>query len=263
MGSFEEATVLAKETEFRFAGEIRQGWRVGDAANGGYALALVGRALSEALEHSDPLTLHALYLAPAVLGPLEVEVEILRESKSMTHAIGRLMQDGQCKLQVTAVYTDLAGHKGDSFQLRDPIQVAELEKCDYLKARGVEFREQVDIYVEPGGGFSRETMGIDACLKGWMQFADGTDFDLIGLLMAADACPPPVMRYVGLVPWIPTVDLNVQIRAVPVPGPLRMRQRSRFMTRGLVEADGELWDSAGNLVAMGRQLQKVRMPKPK
>ncbi len=261
MSRFEQATALEKLGENRYAGEIHRGWRVGEAANGGYALAIVARALSDTLDHADPMTVHALYLAPAVLGPLEVEVEVLRASKSMSHAVGRLMQEGHCKLQVTAVYTDFTAQKGESFQLRERFPVSPLEECEYLVARGVEFREQVDIHVEPGGGFSRETTGVDACLRGWMQFADGADFDLLGSLMAADACPPPVMRYVGLVPWIPTVDLNVQIRGYPAPGPLQMRQRSRFMTAGLVEADGELWDSAGKLVAISRQLQKVRAPK--
>jgi hypothetical protein len=47
---------------------------------------------------------------------------------------------------------------------------------------------------------------------------------------------------------------------VPAPGPLRCRFRSRFVHDGLLDEDGEIWDSAGTLVAQSRQL--ALMPRP-
>jgi hypothetical protein len=46
----------------------------------------------------------------------------------------------------------------------------------------------------------------------------------------------------------------VHVRATPVPGPLRCRFASRFVAGGLLSEDGEIWDSAGTLVAESRQL---------
>jgi hypothetical protein len=37
--------------------------------------------------------------------------------------------------------------------------------------------------------------------------------------------------------------------------------RSRHLTRGIIESDCDLWDSAGNVVALARQTMKVRLPK--
>ena len=60
--------------------------------------------------------------------------------------------------------------------------------------------------------------------------------------------------------WVPTVELTVHVRGVPAPGPLRVAFRSRFIHDGLLDEEGELWDSAGALVAQSRQLSL--MPRP-
>ncbi|MDP4651307.1 MAG: thioesterase family protein, partial [Haliea sp.] len=76
-----------------------------------------------------------------------------------------------------------------------------------------------------------------------------------------DAFPPPVFDVIGLVGWVPTVELTVQLRGLPAPGPLQARLFSKHLTHGVVEEDGEYWDSAGNLVAISRQTAKVRLPR--
>jgi len=47
---------------------------------------------------------------------------------------------------------------------------------------------------------------------------------------------------------------------VPVVGPLRCVFRSRFITGGLLDEDGELWDDSGTLVAQSRQLSLYPRP---
>jgi hypothetical protein len=53
---------------------------------------------------------------------------------------------------------------------------------------------------------------------------------------------------------VPTIELTVHIRGVPAPGPLRCAFRSRFVGGGLVDEEGEIWDTTGTLVAQSRQL---------
>ena len=77
--------------------------------------------------------------------------------------------------------------------------------------------------------------------------------------MFADAFPPPVFTVFGPVGWVPTVELAVQVRARPSPGPIQARLCSRHLTRGAIEEDGEYWDSAGNLVALSRQSALLRL----
>ena len=54
--------------------------------------------------------------------------------------------------------------------------------------------------------------------------------------------------------WTPTLELTVHVRARPAPGWLRGVFTTRFISGGLLEEDGELWDSAGRMVAQSRQL---------
>lgn len=63
----------------------------------------------------------------------------------------------------------------------------------------------------------------------------------------------------GLQKWVPTVELTVQVRAHPAPGPLQARFYSRHLTRGVIEEDGEFWDSAGKLVCISRQTAELRV----
>ena len=77
--------------------------------------------------------------------------------------------------------------------------------------------------------------------------------------MFADSFPPPIFTVYGPVGWVPTVELTVQVRAHPAPGPLQVRLATRHMSSGVVEADGEYWDSNGQLVAISRQTAKFRL----
>ena len=54
--------------------------------------------------------------------------------------------------------------------------------------------------------------------------------------------------------WVPTVELTVHVRGTPAPGPLRVAFRCRFILDGLLDEEGEIWDSTGALVAQSRQL---------
>ena len=57
--------------------------------------------------------------------------------------------------------------------------------------------------------------------------------------------------------WHPTLN---HVRERPVPGWLRARFTTRFVTGGFLEEDGELWDAADRLVAQSRQL--ALLPRP-
>ena len=58
--------------------------------------------------------------------------------------------------------------------------------------------------------------------------------------------------------WVPTIELSVNIRDLPVTRRLKCSLRTRFMTCGLLEADGEVWDEKGNLAAISRQIAQFK-----
>lgn len=91
-------------------------------------------------------------------------------------------------------------------------------------------------------------------MRGWFALVDEEPTDAIALLLAADAFPPPIFNSDIPMAWVPTVELTVHLRGDPSPGPLRCAFRSRFIHNGLLDEEGEIWDSAGHLVAQSRQL---------
>ena len=68
MGQFVLDTTVSQQNESTWEAEVRQGWRIGPVANGGYVLSLVGRTLAAALNQPDPLSINAFYLAPCRTG---------------------------------------------------------------------------------------------------------------------------------------------------------------------------------------------------
>jgi hypothetical protein len=57
-------------------------------------------------------------------------------------------------------------------------------------------------------------------------------------------------------------SLLLHVWARPVPGWLAASFRTRFLVEGYLEEDGEVWDTAGHLVALSRQLAIARGPIP-
>jgi hypothetical protein len=93
-----------------------------------------------------------------------------------------------------------------------------------------------------------------ALIRGWFAFNDDRPIDTRALLLASDAFPPSVFNLDLPTAWVPTVELTVHTRAIPAPGPVACVFSTRFVQNGLLEEDGEMWDSQGVLVAQSRQL---------
>ena len=258
-------SVFERETRVRhvdgglYRGELHRGWRAGKVPVGGYVLAVAGQALRQALPHRDPLSVNAFYLAPTLLGPVDCRVEVLRTGRSTSFATVQMLQEGELKVQVTAAFTDLDRLQGESWEGRPAPELPAWEACEMVDRR-VEFAQRVERRFARGGEvFKGEAGAGDGQFEGWVQHCDGADPDPISLLLFADIFPPPMFTVFGVQRWVPTVELTVQVRARPAPGPLKGRFYSRHLTRGVVEEDGEFWDSEGQLVCVSRQTAKIRI----
>jgi acyl-CoA thioesterase len=261
MNQFDHDTAVSQVAEQLWRGELREGWRIGEVPLGGYVLAVAGRVLREALPHKDPLSVNAFYLAPTGLGPIDCQVEILRAGRNTSHATVKMYQLGELKVQVTAAYTELAGLAGENWSAQPRPDYPGWNQCTPSGQERVEFfRERVDVRLVSGVEvFSKREPNGSGEFQGWVRHRDQADPDVISLLMFADAFAPPVFTLFGPLRWVPTLELTVQVRAEPSPGPLQVRFYSRHLTRGVIEEDGEFWDSAGQLVALSRQTAKLRL----
>ncbi|MEZ5502532.1 MAG: thioesterase family protein [Halioglobus sp.] len=262
MSQFARETAVEQVGENLFRGELCAGWRIGAVPNGGYVMAVAGRALRAVLPHKDPLTVSAFYLAPTVLGPIECRVTPLGGGRGTSFAEVSMFQQGQLKVKVTAAYTDLDRLGGETWAAAGRPDYPSWEDCTPAGQKGLEFRQRAELRLVSGNEvFSERRTDGSGEFRGWVMHRDGSDPDVIALLMFADSFPPPIFSVLGPIGWVPTVELTVQVRAHPAPGPLQVRLCSRYLTRGVVEEDGEYWDSAGRLVALSRQTAKVRVGK--
>ena len=119
---------------------------------------------------------------------------------------------------------------------------------------------QMDIRLDPAcvGWWSGDLSDTSVC-KGWIKFKKERPFDVLSILLIADAFPPAVLTSQGMVAWVPTLEFSVNIRNIPTTAWLKCIFRTRFITCGLLEEDGEIWDQNGKLVAISRQIAQYRV----
>lgn len=255
--------------------ELSPGWTIIRAVNGGYLLAMVGRALRAALPHPDPISITAHYLTASEPGPAVIRTETVRAGRTMSTGQASLYQrdeDGREveRIRVVAAYGDLGALPDDVRTSARPPSMPSYEECvSSADAPGgaagpvvgsTAILDRLDLRLDPAtAGWAVGAPSGAGDMRGWLGLADGRDHDAMSLLLAVDALPPTAFD-LGLAGWVPTLELTVHLRCRPAPGPVRVSLTTRNLAGGLLEEDAEVWDSAGRLVAQSRQL--ARAPRP-
>jgi acyl-CoA thioesterase len=259
MGLFEQDTAVQRISETRWQANLVPGWRIGEMMNGGYLLAIAGRVMGEALPQSDPLSINAFYLAPAFVGPMVCEVEILRLGKNTSQAVVKMYQNDELKVQVTGACCDLDSLSGPTWLRTERPDIPEWEELVPTPNTAIELGQRMDLRLSQGQSFMKDGKGDGRGeFQGWIRHSDGAPTDALSLLFFSDAFPPPAFSLFGAVGWVPTIELTVQVRAKPAPGPIQAYLWSNYLTEGITEEDGLFWDNTGKLVAISRQSAKVR-----
>ncbi|MGH8869010.1 MAG: thioesterase family protein [Actinomycetes bacterium] len=240
-------------------------WTIGGKLNGGYLLATMGRAAVATAEHPYVLAAGAHFLAAPDPGEAVVEVEVLRSGRRASQVRTRLVQRGPCVealLTLGPLDPDAEPWFGDA----GPVDLPPEQECPRMPSDPpgdlprIDILDEVEVRLDPANlGFATGTPGGTSELRGWLRFADGHQPDPLTLLYVLDAFPPATLD-LGSSGWVPTLELTTYVRAVPAPGPLRVRQRARLVEAGLVDELCEVWDCRGRLVAHGTQLAAVRLP---
>ena len=270
MATFDKAT-LVSGTAPEFSAHLDEDWTVNGNPHGGYLLALMARAAIEADggHHPHAIASSATYVTPPVLGDATVTAETLRQGRSASQVRVRLTQDGTPRVDATFTLGTLR-EAGQTWVDAPPPTVRPFETCPRspvsVPGTGVRVSmlDMVDQRIEPlsfgRGADTWETINQSGSgsIVGWLDFADGTPWDAISLLYASDAFPPATLT-LGSVGWVPTLELTVYVRAIPAPGPLRVRQRVRALTGSVVDQVCEIWDSTDRVVVQASQLALVRL----
>jgi len=243
---------------------IHDGWDIMGNANGGYVLAVVGRALSAVTGRPDCITVTCHYLAPCPAGPAVIDVVPIRSGRRFATATATMWRevDGVRKVivQVMATMGDLANDPGGPTAMASGApSIPTVEECismgDTTDGSVPQLHNRLATRIHPDDvGFRDGHPNGEGRIRGWFAFRDERPIDSTALLLVSDAFPPAVFNLDLPTNWVPTVELTVHVRAIPAPGPVQCSFTTRYLQNGLLEEDGEVWDSRGVLVAQSRQL---------
>ncbi|MFK8022976.1 MAG: acyl-CoA thioesterase [Ilumatobacter sp.] len=260
---FDEATAVTRVDDGRYTATVHDGWDIGGNANGGYLMAMAGRAMADTAGRS-PLTLTGHYLRPAPPGPCEIETTVIKTGRRLVTVSATLTMGGKAILALLGAFGEQTPG-GASWRVEEPIDLASWDDlapgADAMPPDAPSLMDQVNIRMrQEDRGFRLGAPSGSPEMHGWFALADDEPMDVFALLLAADAYPPPLFNSGLPVAWAPTVELTVHIRGIPKPGPLRCSFRSRFIHDGMTDEEGEIWDSSGALVCQARQLALMPLP---
>ena len=258
-------TAVTKIDDNTWKAELTDSWNIGGVANGGYSMAIAARALSEALEHKDPLSITGHYLSRVEPGKAELEIEKLNIGRSVSTALLKFIQGGEERIRFTSCFTDFSKSKGDTLREVEAPNFPPIEDCihmPYIKGFTPVLEKQIDRKFAPYSNWWDEERPRDrASLDAYYAWPGGEAIDLFSVIFFLDTMSPPIFNRLGSRGWVPSLELTMHLKQAPSPGPLKMRGKTDFVTSGFLEEDDEIWDLEGNLIGQARQMAKLRVPK--
>jgi acyl-CoA thioesterase len=258
---FASDTAVQRDGESSYLATISPGWDIAGNANGGYLLSVVVRAMREAAERPDPVTVTGHFLSPGQPGAAHVTTAVVKRGRTLTTVTGALDARGKRLLQVLGTFGDVSSPFGPERVEAAPPDLPPPEACvavEPTESFPPPFMGRVDLRLHPDdAGFATGAPSGEPRVRGWFRLRDDEPIDTVGLVLAVDAFPPTAFNARLPVAWTPTIELTAHVRARPASGWLRCAFTTRFVTGGFLEEDGEVWDSTGHLVAQSRQLALV------
>jgi hypothetical protein len=271
--SFDGATAVQQTGDpTLFEARVHHLWTVGDKPNGGYLLALLGRAariIARGAANADweVLSSSITYLRPPELGPGTVRTTLLRSGRTAAHVRAVLAQGGDDLVDAVYVLGALPEVPVTRYDSTEPFHAPHPEECVRLTPKiptgvYVGIMDVLDLRLDPATlpfAVSPPPPGTPAELRGWTRFADGSEPDALSVLFFADAIPPATLM-IGSTGWVPTLQMSAYVRARPAPGWLGVRMTAGLVADRMVDETCVLWDSLGHMVGQSTQLARLRFP---
>lgn len=261
MSTFADDTSVEQQGPTSFASEVVDGWDIFGRANGGYLSAIIANSmkLTSGRERVASMTTH--YLCPATPGPVRIETSIIKTGRRFSSIGATLICDEKPVCESLAALHDPDPDDNHPDRIEsDPPPVPPLSECvpagnaDPNEGFRPAIMDRINILVHPDDVFWEETVSGNLLMRGWVGLKDNEEITDSALLMCLDVFPPTAFPGALPVKWVPTLEMTSHVRSLPAPGPLRCAFRTRFVSGGFLEEDGELWDSNGVMVAQSRQL---------
>lgn len=245
---------------FLFEGIISDNWSINGNPNGGYLMAMLANAMLQYTDKKATPIITANYIARCVPGKAEFRVEEIARSKQFSRYEARLIQDGREKIRALGTFADEKNECDlERYESAAPV-LPPLEECvSFPSIPKYTHFDNIDLRLDPAcAGWMQGKLTDRSEHRGWVSFKDERPYDLLSVILVVDSFPPPAFATQGPIAWVPTIELSVNIRSIPKTGWLTFTVRTRFITCGLLEADAEVWDGEGKLVAIARQIAQFR-----
>jgi acyl-coenzyme A thioesterase PaaI-like protein len=271
MSDFAVATgveLRARDSEAaEFGVDLDRLWSALDVLQGGYLLAILGRAAGETVAHDPPhlSSASAVFLHAPQPGPATARIDVLRTGRSTTHLRGQLRQDNELTVEAHLILTTL-GDDDPWWSGHDEVAPTDPDDCLVIPAEppGVGFRvammDVVEERLDPGViGFAAGQPSGRGIVAGHLRLRDGSDWDPLSLQVALDMGPPAHFD-LGMGGGAPTLQLSSHVRRLPAPGPIWFELRAEDVGDDRMTEQMKVWDSKRRLVGQATQLAAVRQP---
>jgi acyl-CoA thioesterase len=260
MHQFDHDILVKPDKPFSFSGYITENWSINGIPDGGYLMAILAKAMMQHSEMKSTPIITANFLNRCEPGDAKVKIEKMSASRQFNRFQGSLSQKGKEKIRALGTFADENKECSlESCEVSSP-EIVELQKCVTVpEIPNYTLFSQLDIRLDPVCiGWWSGKLSDTSESKGWIKFKNDRSFDVLSILLIADSFPPAVLSSQGMVAWVPTIEMSVNIRKIPTTDWLKCSFRTRFITCGLLEEDGEIWDQKGELIAISRQIAQYR-----
>jgi acyl-CoA thioesterase len=273
--AFQRATAVTRPDpdDVRFHADLPASWAAPAVPQGGISLAVTVRAMQAALGRPLPLrSVTCVFAAPVEAGPVEIDVEVLREGRSIAQTTGTTRTPGRTA-GLTAVGVFGAERPGFEFtdleppdfpdpaglpSFRDPLpEDVDFDRTPFpiwvhhVEGRPVIGHPPWEAYV-PTSSLRAQYQRFDEPPR----LADGS-IDPLALVALCDTMPGAVAERMGNSgehPWYgPSADLTVHLTGTARSEWILARGRARAAYDGYASVEIELWDPRAGLVAYGTQ----------
>ncbi len=254
---FTTGTAVKKNGD-EYSSEIFAGWDIMGNANGGYLMAIATRAMVAA-SRPHPVSVTAHFLSPGRVGPVSIQPEIIKQGRNFSTVRASMHGPDKPIIELLGSFGELDSVDGAVLVDASPPEMPAVEECIRVVPNEAGFppplMDKLDMRLHPeDASFFEGRPSGRPLIRGWVKMADDEEIDALGLMLIADAFPPTVFNADLPRAWVPTLEMTTHIRGLPEPGWLRCKFTTRFITGGVLEEDGEVWDASGRLVAQSRQL---------
>lgn len=262
--AFLDGTAVDADADGRYRGHIDEVWNLRPLPQGGVVTAIALRAMAAALDEPAQRlrTVHTSFVAQVAHGPVDVDVELLRRGRSMSHLRAEVRNPGAARGHLT---TGIFGAPRDGFHFTDlepPVDPPHPDDCPSFRDPPPPGMEDEDFGPMPfwdqildGRPFLGhppwEDYEPDRAERGcWYRFdepplLDDGRLDPLALIVAADVMPGAVGEKLGpqdRMWFAPSVDLTVHLLDDARSGTLLGHNRARHAGDGYASAEMALWD---------------------